>query len=140
MTLEEKIKTLTPSRYNKFFWWRRFEQRKPLHKYHPLRNKIANGDYEVSDYYYQIRWEEKLMNDKISSLNSPDDQHDVRKLFGERIKRLTNDFEKDQEKIDNLMFNDFKITFRLSKDIIERKMLDFDGTLLEFYDSLSTQM
>jgi hypothetical protein len=140
MILEDKIKTLNPSRYNKFFWWRRFEQRTMLHKYHPLRNKISNGDYEVSDYYYQIRWEEKLMNDKLIALGSPDEQHEARKLFAERIKRLTTDFERDQEKIDNLMFDDFKITFRLSKDTIERKMLDFDGTLLEFYDSLSTNV
>jgi len=140
MTIEDKIKTLNPSRYNKFFWWRRFEQRTMLHKYHPLRNKIANGDYEVSDYYYQIRWEEKLMNDKLIALGSPDDQHDARKLFAERIKRLTTDFEKDQEKIDQLMFNDFKITFRLNRDEVEKRMSEFDGTLLEFYDSLSAKM
>jgi hypothetical protein len=137
MKLEDKIKSFTPSRYNKFFWWRRFEQRKPLHKYHPLRNKIANGDYEVSDYFYQIQWENKLIEDKIASMDSPEDQHDFRKLSGERVRRLTVDYEKDQAKIDESMFEDFRITFKLSKDTVEKKMVEFDGTLLEFYDSLS---
>jgi hypothetical protein len=137
MKLEDKIKSLKPVRHNRFFWWRRFEQRKMLHKYHPLLNKIKNGDYDVSDYFYQLKWEHKLMDDKMASLASPEDQHDARKLFGERIRRLTTDYEKDQAKIDEMMFEDFRITFRLSKGTVEQKMLDFDGTLLEFYNSLS---
>ena len=38
------------------------------------------------------------------------------------------------------MFNDFKITFRLNRDEVEKRMSEFDGTLLEFYDSLSAKM
>ena len=64
--LEEQLSKLTPKRYNQFVWWRRYEVRQTLSEKAPLYDKLANGDYEHSDYYYQAQMENYLLEDKIS--------------------------------------------------------------------------
>ena len=66
--LEEQLSKLTPKRYNQFVWWRRYEVRQTLQDRSPLYDKIVNGDYEHSDYYYQAEMENYLLYDKIKDI------------------------------------------------------------------------
>jgi hypothetical protein len=46
---------------------------------------------------------------------------------------LSIDFERDEFQILEAMYKDFWIEFRMEKEEVEEEMLQFDGTLLEFY-------
>ena len=131
--LEEQLSKLTPKRYNQFVWWRRYEVRQTLQDRSPLYDKIVNGDYEHSDYYYQAEMENYLLADKIKDIKYFEDQLDHRSLFGARWKRLMDDYAKDEKEILRKMKRDFKGTFGISGDELELIMEDFDGTTLDLY-------
>jgi hypothetical protein len=133
MTLQEKIASYEKLNYNRWFWWRRFKGRETLHKYQPLKDKIVNGDYEPSDYHWWMLWENELEQESLSKMTDVGKQHEARCLFGERRRRLMNDFEKDEAKILEAMYKDFWLAFRMKRDEVEDEMFNFDGTLLEFY-------
>lgn len=134
MELKERIASYSKQNYNKFYWWRRFQSSKnPLHKYRRLNEKIANGDYEVSDYHWWVMWENELEKEALVGVSCPDKQHEIKCLFGERRRRLTADYEKDEAKILESMYKDFKVELGMDKEEVEDEMLQFDGTLSEFY-------
>jgi hypothetical protein len=78
-------------------------------------------------------WENEIEKESLSKITDVGKQHEARCLFGERRRRLTNDFEKDEAKILETMYKDFWLTFRMKQDEVEDEMFNFDGTLLEFY-------
>jgi len=133
MELKDRIAKYQKQNYNKFYWWRRFQSRQTLHKYRRLSEKIDNGDYEVSDYHWWALWENELENEAVSKETDTSKQHETRCLFGERRRRLNADYEKDEAKILEAMYKDFRIELRMSQEEVENEMLNFDGTLSEFY-------
>jgi hypothetical protein len=133
MELKDRISTFRKNTYNRFYWWRRFQPRDTLHKYRRLDERIPNGDFEVSDYHWQVLWENELEKEAIGNERSVDKQHEIRCMFGERRRRLNNDYEKDEQKILDEMYKAFRVELRMNKDEIEDEMLNFDGTLSEFY-------
>ena len=92
-----------------------------------------NGDYEPSDYHWWILWENEVEKESLSKITDVGKQHEARCLFGERRRRLINDFEKDEAKILEAMYKDFWLAFRMKREEVEDEMFNFDGTLLEFY-------
>jgi hypothetical protein len=54
-------------------------------------------------------------------------------MFGERRRRLNNDYEKDEQKILDEMYKAFRLELRMTREEVEDEMLNFDGTLSEFY-------
>jgi hypothetical protein len=137
MELKERIKQYTPTKYNPYYWWRRFKSRDTKHPYTILQTRIENGDFEVSDYHWWMLWENELEQEAISKERNVDKQHELRGLYGERKRRLMTDFEKDEAKIKSEMYRAFKIEFRIDEAELEDAMLEFDGTLIEFYYELS---
>lgn len=133
MELKDKISTFRKNTYNKFYWWRRFQPRQTLHHYNRLSERIPNGDFEVSDYYWQSMWETELEKQAVAEERSVDKQHEIRCMFGERRRRLNNDYEKDEQKILDEMYKAFRIELRMNREEVEDEMLNFDGTLSEFY-------
>lgn len=133
MELKDRISSYRKNTYNKFYWWRRFQPRQTLHPYRRLDERIPNGDFEVSDYYWQSMWETELEKEAIANERSVDKQHEIRCMFGERRRRLNNDYEKDEQKILDEMYKAFRIELRMSREEVEEEMLNFDGTLSEFY-------
>jgi len=133
MELKDRISTFRKNTYNRFYWWRRFQPRQSLHAYRRLDERILNGDFEASDYHWQTLWENELEKQAINEEPSIDKQHEIRCMFGERRRRLNNDYEKDEQKILDEMYKAFRMELRMSKDEVEDEMLQFDGTLSEFY-------
>jgi hypothetical protein len=133
MELKDRISTFRKNTYNRFYWWRRFQPRDTLHKYRRLNERIPNGDFEVSDYHWQVLWENELEKEAIAKLEDPNKQHELRCLFGERKRRLTEDYIKDEAKILEAMYKDFRVELKMKQEEVEDEMLQFEGTLSEFY-------
>jgi|TARA_R110000822_G_scaffold58361_2_gene146062 hypothetical protein len=134
MTLQEKIASFTPVKYNQFYWWRRFKSRDTLSPRNTLYEKIKHGDYEMSDYFYQAKWEKILMEEKLSKIDHPDDKLEATKLCMERHRRLMTDYEKDEANIWKDMCKDFRATFKVSEDELEQYMEKCEGTLIDLYN------
>jgi hypothetical protein len=134
--VRDKISTFTPSKYNQFYWWRRFKMRDTLHPYKPLYDKIKNGDYEVSDYFYQAKYELELMEEKLSTIKSIEDKHEQRGLWMERYRRLNEDYAKDEANIMKALIKDFKMTFRVTETELYSYMEECDGDLICLYNTI----
>jgi hypothetical protein len=134
--VRDKISTFTPSKYNKFYWWRRFKMRETLHPYKPLYDKIKNGDYDVSDYFYQTKYELELMEDKLSTIKDPNDKHEQRALWMERYRRLNEDYAKDEANIMKALIKDFRVTFRVTEEELYLHMEECEGDLICLYNTV----
>ena len=139
MELKDRIATFRKNTYNKFWWWRRFQPRQTLHKYRRLDERIPNGDFEVSDYYWQLQYEDVLEQADLANEPSIDRQHEIRSLYGERKRRLTKDYEADEAKILDEMYKAFKNELGMKRDEVDDEMINFDGTLAEFYTYLTNK-
>ena len=139
MTLQERISTFQKKNYDRWYWWRRFQPRQTLHKYRRLDERIPNGDFEVSDYYWQLKYEDVLEQEAVANEINPDKKHEIRCLFGERRRRLSKDYEADEAKILNEMYKAFRNELRMTRDQVDDEMINFDGTLAEFYTYLTNK-
>jgi hypothetical protein len=134
--VKDKIATFTPSKHNPYYWWRRFKLRQTLHPYQSLYSKIKNGDYEMSDYQYQIKYELELLDEKLEGITDPNKRHEMRGLSMERVRRLSIDLEKDEAKIMSDLRKDFKDTFGVTNDELDRYMENCDGDLMYLYETI----
>ena len=128
--VRKKIKHLQPLNYNRFYWWRRFTSKtKPLPNKSPFLDRIKNGDFEFSHYYWQWKLTELEINEAYKSYNG-----DCLKLLEQnqidlsRRKKLMVDFEKDEKiKLESLK-KGFLREFLMTKDDYYDELLNFDGT------------
>ena len=67
--IEEKLSHLSPIKYNRFQWWRNYDSKSELTKYHPLLQRIRNGDFDFSHYYWQAQNAIIQLNDNIINKN-----------------------------------------------------------------------
>jgi hypothetical protein len=102
----------------------------------PLYNKIINGDYETSDYYYQAEHENYLLEDAIKDIKYYEDKMDKIGLFRTRYKKLHEDFLREETEIMTKMKKDFIREFKITREELEAVMETFDGTVLEMYEYL----
>lgn len=132
--LETHLSKLPKKTYNQFIWWRRYQQRQTLHDKRTLYEKIVNGDYEHSDYYYQAEHENYLLEDATEHLKAYEDKLDKISLFRARYKKLHEDYLKEETKTIKKIKKDFRITFKISEEDLNSIMESFDGTTLELYN------
>lgn len=132
--VKEQLDKLQPLNYNRFKWWRRWETKNDtLHKYVPLIDKIRNGDFDFSHYFWQAQYCEIEMNKKLESCIDTQHWIESTQLDRARRKRLWEDFEKDEaNKLDALQI-EFTKKFRITKEEYYNEIEKFDGTLEEFY-------
>ena len=133
MELKDRISTFRKNTYNRFYWWRRFQPRETLHKYRRLNERIPNGDFEVSDYHWQLQYEDVLEKEATAKEPNSDKKHEIRCMFGERKRRLSMDYEMDEKKILDEMYKAFKNELKMTREQVDEEMLNFEGTLSEFY-------
>jgi hypothetical protein len=135
--IESHLSNLISRKYNKFQWWRKYYYREELPDKAPLKQKILNGDYNPSDYIYQYEHEQYLLEDRLLKCKNTEESHDARSLFFEKMRRLNEDYQKDEDKIMAKLLSAFKRTFNFSKERMMPIMENFDGTLEELYDHVS---
>jgi ribonuclease BN (tRNA processing enzyme) len=132
-SLEAKLSTLPNKTYNKFMWWRRYQSRQTKPDKSTFYDKIVNGDFETSDYYYQAEYENYLLEDAVKDIKHYEDKVSHISMFRARHKRLMEDYEKEEAEILRKLKLEFKKVFKISKDDLERIMETFDGTTLDLY-------
>ena len=130
--------------YNKFFWWRRYQEHKPLSKMASIWDKAKNGDYDVTPYYKQREWEHYFEEQEINKYKANYTGHienlgwqerQISKLYWERRKRLLNDAERDEYNRWQLLVSDLKRGFGGDEDTIKAMFESFEGTMTEFIDA-----
>ena len=131
----KEIKKLQPLNYNQFRWWRRFDSKtKPLPKGATFLQRIQNGEFEFSHYYWQAQLCELEINEKHKEYNG-----DVQKLIEKhsvdlaRRKRLWEDFNKTEVELLAELKKGFLREFVMTSQEYEDHITNFDGTTEEFY-------
>ena len=62
----EHINKLQPINYNKFMWWRTHTDKVvPLGKRAPLKDRILNGDFNPSSYFWQAQLSLYMAKEKL---------------------------------------------------------------------------
>jgi hypothetical protein len=132
-TIESKLATLPNKTYNKFMWWRRYQSRQTKPENSTFYDKIMNGDFETSDYYYQAEHENYLLEDAVKDIEHYDDKVSHISMFRARHKRLMEDYEKEETEILRKLKLEFKKVFKIPKEDLEKIMETFDGSTLDLY-------
>ena len=126
--------------YDRFMWWRGYTPKnKPLTSRHPLRERIANGDFEQGPYLMEVQLTYHTMNDKYQESITRGGEvdyslyHTNTSIDRARKKRLIEDHEKDEyKKLDDLR-NEFLKEFKMTKEQYDKEVEKTSGTTLEFY-------
>jgi hypothetical protein len=133
--VHREIKKLQPLNYNKFMWWRRFNTKtQPLPRGAKFLDRIKNGEYEFSHYYWQWKLTELEINDLCIKYKG-----DIQKLLENnavdlaRRKRLIDDFEKDENARLKALKDGFMREFVMTREEFEEHTIEFGGTTEEFY-------
>jgi hypothetical protein len=130
--------------YNRFFWWRRYQEHKTLSKMASIWDKVKNGDYDVTPYYkqreYEFWFEEQEINKyKANYSGSYQDlgfqERQISKLYWQRRKRLLNDAERDELNRWVTFVKDVKTNFGGTEEQIKDMFESFEGTITEFLEA-----
>ena len=116
-------------------WWRRFNTKtQPLPRGAKFLDRIKNGEYEFSHYYWQWKLTELEINDLCIKYKG-----DIQKLLENnavdlaRRKRLIDDFEKDENARLKALKDGFMREFVMTREEFEEHTIEFGGTTEEFY-------
>jgi hypothetical protein len=130
------IKKLQPLNYNRFMWWRTHTDRVvPLGKRALLKDRILNGEFNPSSYFWQAQLALYTAKDKLD-LTKHDTRYQIEicAVDFQRYKKLMEDFEKEESQRMEAIYNAFTSAFQITKEELEEKFLNFNGTLLDFYN------
>jgi len=130
------IKKLQPLNYNRFMWWRTHTDRVvPLGKRALLKDRILNGEFNPSSYFWQAQLALYTAKDKLD-LTKHDTRYQIEicVVDFQRYKKLMEDFEKEESQRMEAIYNAFTSAFQITKEELEEKFLNFNGTLLDFYN------
>ncbi len=126
--------------YNRFMWWRTHcDKTEPLSKRVPLKDRIINGDFEFSSYYWQAQSAAIVGRNKLD-LTKDDyrDQIDKTTIDIARYRRLIMDFEKEEGNRIQEFIESFTKAFNLTREEIYAELETWGGDMLGFYNYLST--
>ena len=126
--------------YDRFMWWRSYTPKnKPLTNRHPLRDRIANGDFEQGPYLLEIELVYHTMNDKFKAAITPKGEvdhslyHSNTSVDRARKKRLSEDHEKEEfRKLDDLR-TEFLKEFKMSREEYDVEVINTSKSTLDFY-------
>ena len=134
-TVHREIKKLKPLNYNQFKWWRRFDTKtQSLPRGSKFIDRIKNGEYEFSHYYWQWKLSELEINDLHVKYNG-----DIQKILEKngvdlaRRKRLIEDFEKDENARLKALQDGFLREFVMTNEEYFEHISNFSGNTEEFY-------
>lgn len=126
--------------YDRFMWWRSYTPKnKPLTNRHPLRDRIANGDFESGPYLFEVELVYHTMNEKYKESITPGGEVDY-SLYTQntsidraRKKRLLEDDEKEENKKLHELRMEFLKEFRMTGEQYDKEIVESSGTILDFY-------
>jgi len=127
--------------YDRFMWWRGYTlKNKPLDKRALFRDKIINGDFDMGPYLLEVELAKHKMNDKFKECITSNGEvdhgvyHSQTSIDRARIKRLNEDYEKDEKtKLEELK-KGFLLTFKMTKEQYEEEVIQTKADeLIDFY-------
>jgi len=133
--IEKKLKSYQPLNYNRFRWWRWYEEKsKPLPYKSSFRDKILNGDYNHSCYMLQAYLCEHMLNELNVECKG-----DIVKfcekgaVLKSRRKKLWEDYEKDEFNRLEALYQQFVKHFKIEKSQVIEECLECSGELIDLY-------
>tara|TARA_E500000318_G_C3565818_1_gene215582 strand:- start:2817 stop:3338 length:522 start_codon:yes stop_codon:yes gene_type:complete len=86
--------------YDRFMWWRSYTPKfKPLGKRSTVRERILNGDFDLSPFKFEAELVEHRINERFKKIgHDPVQFNEQNSLDKARRKRLLEDYEKDEAK------------------------------------------
>jgi hypothetical protein len=134
--LKREINKLYPLKYNRFFWWRKYSPiNKPLPPKSPLWDKILNGDFEFSHFYWQAKQAELEINqlhDEMYEIDPSQFSYES-KMVRLRREKLLQDFEKDENLKLKELENQFISNFFISPKEYKEEIEEFGDTIKSLY-------
>jgi len=134
--LKKEINKLYSLKYNRFFWWRKYSPiNKPLPSKSPLWDKILNGDFELSHFYWQAKQAELEINQLYNEMgkNDPPRFAYESKMIRLRREKLLQDFEKDENLRLGELENKFIENFFISREEYKKEIEEFGDTIESLY-------
>lgn len=134
--VEERISKLQPLNYNQFRWWRTHTDNvKPLGKRAPLKDRIANGEFEPSAYFWMAQHALHIAKNKVN-LETDDHQKQLENIAVDlaRYKRLMDDYEKEEFERMNSLYEAFTDAYQITKEQLEEMFLRWGGDITSFYN------
>ena len=135
-TVESILTRYQPLNYNRFMWWRSHTDGiTPLGKRANLRDRIINGDFNESTYFWQAQLALHNAKDKVD-LNRHDtaDQLEILAVDLARYKRLMEDHEKEETGRLEALYDAFTSHFQMTRKEVEEELCNWPGELLSYYD------
>lgn len=131
----ERITPLQPLNYNQFRWWRTHtDNNKPLGKRAHLIDRIKNGDFEPSSYFWMAQLALYTAKDKFDPKNDdPTKQNEKFAVDFARHKRLMEDFEKEEASRMEALYDAFTSAYQITRSELEEAFLKWPGDILSFY-------
>jgi hypothetical protein len=130
------IKKLQPLNYNRFMWWRTHTDKvTPLGKRAMLKDRILNGDFNPSSYFWQAQLALYTAKEKLD-LTKHDTRYQIEicAVDFQRYKKLMEDFEKEEANRMSALYSAFTSEYNITKEELEEKFINWNGDILSFYN------
>jgi hypothetical protein len=134
--VEKRLAGYKQLNYNKFMWWRSHTDGvTPLGKRAPLKDRIINGDFGPSTYFWQAQLALHNAKEKVN-LNTDDYQKQLENLAVDlaRYKRLMEDHEKEENGRLEALYDAFTSHFQMTRKELEDELCEWTGELLSYYN------
>ncbi len=125
--------------YNKFMWWRSYTPKnKPLTSRHTLKERVANGDFDIAPQHFEAMLVEHRMNQKFIELKGEEDQwREQTSVDKARRKRLLEDYEKEEANRLSDLKKSFVLNFKMTKEQYDKEVVSTRSTsLIKFYEAM----
>ena len=101
----------------------------------PLLDRIKNGDFDFSCYYWQAQ-SAAIQARKKLDLNTDDYQMQYEKTMVDvaRYRRLLADYEKEESTRLEAIYDAFTTSFKITKDELIDELCNWSGDLLSYYE------
>ena len=121
--------------YNQFRWWRWYESRnKSLPYKSSFRDKILNGDFDISPYMLQSQLCEHMLNELLEECGTDYQKYlEKGKLLIARRKRLLEDYEKDEFNKLEEIYSQFQKNFDITRKQVEEEAIECRDDLIDLY-------
>lgn len=127
--------------YDRFMWWRSYTlKNKPLSNRAAFKDRILNGDFDFGPYLLEVELAKHKMNEKFIECTTSNGEPDYGKYHSEssidraRIKRLNEDYEKDEKNKLEELKKGFLLTFKMTKEQYDEEVVETKSDeLIDFY-------
>ena len=133
--VEQNLARYQPLNYNRFMWWRSHTDGiTPLSKRATLKERISNGDFNESSYFWQAQLALYNAKDKINlNKHNHSDQLEILAVDLSRYKRLMEDFNKEDNVRLEALYDAFISTFKMTRTEFINEICEWSGDLLSYY-------